>query len=112
MPAAVLTYNLDQPDKIHASGDVYIVTGEITFDTGDYAAGGLAITAASLGLDSVQRLLVGKTSIIRTSAYWLKSTGKLKIFLQDSISGIEAEHAASALTAQSIPFIAVGRKAE
>ena len=111
--SAVLTYNLDQPDKIHTTGDLYIVTGEITTDTGTYTAGGLVITPASLFLDSVQRLFVGKPSIVRTSAYWIKSTGRLRVFIEDAISGIELEVATgAALTASSIPFIAVGRKAE
>jgi hypothetical protein len=111
MAAAVFTYNLDNADRIQLGGNQWLVTGEITSDTGDYAAGGVAIAASSLNADTIDRLIVGKTSIIKTSAYWIKSTGKLKIFLEDVISGIEAEHAASALTAQSIPFIAVVRKA-
>ena len=111
MAAAVLTYNLDQPDKIHLGGGRYLVTGEITNDTGDYAAGGVAVTAASFGLDTIERLIVGKPSIVRTSAYFVKSTLKIKIFLEDVISGIEAEIGAVALTASSTPFIAVGKKA-
>ncbi len=111
MAAVAITYNLDQPDKVHLGGGRYLVTGEITFDTGDYATGGVAISASNLGLDTIDRFIVGKTSIIKTSAYWIKSTGKLKVFLEDGTSGIEAEHAASALTAQSIPFVAIGKKA-
>ena len=111
MAAAVLTYNLDNADRIQLGGNQWLVTGEITSDTGDYAAGGLTIAASSLNADTIDRLIVGKTSIVKTSAYYVKSTGKIKIFLEDAISGIEAEHAASALTAQSIPFIAVVRKA-
>jgi hypothetical protein len=112
MAAAVLTYNLDQADKVHLGGDRYLVTGDITTDTGDYASGGVAVTAASFGLDTIDRLLVGKPSIVATSVYWIKSTLKLKIFLENSISGIEAEHGVSALTASTIPFVVVGRKAE
>ncbi len=111
MAAPVLTYNLDQPDKVHLGGDRYLVTGEITTDTGDYAAGGTAVTAASFGLDTIDRLIVGKPSIVRTSAYFVKSTLKIKLFIEDGTTGIEAEHPTSALTAASIPFVAVGRKA-
>lgn len=112
MPAVAVTYNIDQPSRIHLRGDRYLITGEVTLDTGDYAAGGFALNATNLGVDVVERVLVGKPSIVRTSAYWIKSTSKVKVFLEDVITGIEAEHAASALTAQSIPFIAVVRDAE
>lgn len=111
MAAVALTYNLDTPDKVHLGGGRYLVTGDITFDTGDYATGGISLSASSFGLDTIDRVLVGKPSIVRTSVYWIKSSGKLKVFIEDAISGIEAEHAASALTAQTIPFVAVGRKA-
>lgn len=111
MAAAVLTFNLDQPDKVHLGGGRYLVTGEVTTDTGDYAAGGLAVTAANFAGDTIERILFGGSSIVRTHAYFVKSTLKIKVFLEDSISGIEAEHAASALTAQSWPFIAVVKKA-
>src|SRR5688572_12263625 len=110
MAAVVVTTNLDQADKVHLGGDRWLVTGEWTYDTGDYATNGLAVTAASLGLDSIDRLLVGHSSILGVDAYWIKSTGKVKFF-KDDIAGVSAEHAASAMTAQSVPFIAVGRKA-
>lgn len=110
MAAVALTYTIDE-DPLHLGGNRYLVTGEITTDTGDYASNGIALTASNFLLDSFDRVIVGKPSIIRTSAYWVKSTGKLKIFVEDAISGIEAEHPASALTAQSIPFVIVGRKA-
>lgn len=110
MAAAVLTFNLDQPDKVHLGGGRYLVTGEITTDTGDYATGGLTLAASSFGGDTIERLIVGHSSILGVDPYWVKSTGKLKIF-KDDAGGISAEHAASALSAQSWPFIAVVRKA-
>lgn len=110
MAAVAITYNLDQPDKVHLGGGRYLVTGEITFDTGDYATGGVAISASNLGLDTIDRFIVGHSSILGIDPYWIKSTGKLKVF-KDDAGGISAEHAASALTAQSIPFVAIGKKA-
>lgn len=110
MAAAVLTFNLDQPDKVHLGGGRYLVSGEITTDTGDYATGGLTVAAASFGLDTIDRLIVGHSSILGIDPYWIKSTGKIKVF-KDDAGGISAEHAASALTAQSIPFVAIGKKA-
>lgn len=111
MTTLVLTTILDQPERVQLAGDRWLVSGEFVTDTGDYVTNGIAIAASLLNADTIERLIVGKPSIVRTSAYWIKSTGKIKIFLEDTISGIEAEHAASALTAQSIPFIAVVRKA-
>ena len=110
MAAAVLTYNIDNADRVHLGGNQWLVTGEITTDTGDYAAGGLAIAASSLNADTIDRLIVGHSSILGVDPYWVKSTLKIKIF-KDDAGGISAEHAASALTAQSWPFIAVVRKA-
>ncbi len=111
MAAAVLTFNLDQPDKVHLGGGRYLVSGEITTDTGDYATNGLAVTAANFGGDTIERVLLGGSSIGRTHVYFVKSTLKIKVFLEDGTTGIEAEHGASALTAQSWPFIAVVKKA-
>lgn len=112
MAAAVLTYNLDNADRIQLGGNQWLVTGEITADTGDYAAGGVAVTAANFNATTIDRLILGGTSILGTHVYWVKSTLKIKVFKEDAISGVEAEHAASALTAQTWPFIAVVRKAE
>ena len=112
MAALTASYNLDNADRIQLGGDQWLVTGELTLDLGDYATGGLTVAASSLNADTIVRLIVGKPSVIKQSAYWIKSTGRIKLFLQDVISGIEAEQGnATAPGAQSIPFIAVVRKA-
>jgi hypothetical protein len=116
MAAAALTYNLDQPDLIHLEGDDYLVTGTITTDTGDYAAGGLAIVPSTFGLDTYETFILGPSSIATIHTYFIPGAsyilGKIKLFKEDGTTGIEAEHAASALTAQTWPFIAIGRKAK
>lgn len=112
MAAAVLTTNLGQADKVHLGGGKYLITGTITSDTGDYATGGLAVTAATFALDRLDTLFVATSSIISTRPYFDKANLKIKVFKEDGISGIEVEHAASALSAQVWPYIAIGFKAE
>ena len=110
MAALVVTTILDQPDRLPVTGQDALVSGEFVLDTGDYASGGFAVAASSLSADTIVRLIVGHSSILGVDAYWIKSTGKVKLF-KDDIAGVSAEHAASAATAQSIPFVAVVRKA-
>lgn len=113
MAAAVVTFNpaQNQLTPIQLKGDLHLAIGEITFDTGDYASGGVALAASLFSLDSVLAVNNGGSSIVRTHGYWVPSTGKFKIFIEDGTSGIEAEHGASALTAQSYPVVVLGRKA-
>lgn len=111
MAAVALTYNLDQADRIHLGGNAWLVSGTVTTDTGDYAAGGFALNATNLGVDSIDRVIVGKSTLATVHAYWVKSTQKVFVLEDDAISGIPAEHATGAMDAQTIPFIAVVRKA-
>jgi len=113
MSTLAVTYTIDQADPIHLSGDEYLVTGLVTVDTGDYVTNGIAVVPASFRLDTLQRIVLGHSSILGVDAYYVKATeatGKIKVF-KDDIAGVSAEHGASAMTAQSFPFIAVGKKA-
>lgn len=115
MTVLVVTPSLHSVEP-YPIGDGYaIVMGHFTVDTGDYVAGGFdvastaALRLANLRLTTVNRIIFGGGNIVRTRAYYVKSTGKVKIFLEDVATGIEAEHAAAAMTAANYPFIAVGQ---
>jgi len=110
-----ITYNLDQAVPIlEASGDVWMVTGELTFDTGAYVVNGSPIVPASFGLDTFKDVFLGGASVAQFRHYFVPGTdyvtGKIKSFIRNG-SGVEAELTAVAMTAQAIPFVVVGRKA-
>jgi hypothetical protein len=109
MAAAVFTTNV--ATRSHLEGDRWLVTGTITNDTGDSAAGGVLYPVAQLDATSIDRLLLFGTSIATTHVYWIKSTGKIDHFVEDSITGKEAVAGAAALDASTFAFVAVIRKA-
>jgi len=111
MADPVLTFALDQEIPVQISGDRYVVSGHFTYDTGTYVAGGAAIAASSLRLDSIDRLVLGGSSIGNHRQYWVKSTGKVMTFHKLTANFLPTEHTAVAMTAQTVPFIAFGRKA-
>jgi hypothetical protein len=115
MTALAYTVNLDYPTPLHLEGDKYLVTGTVTGDTGDYAADGTAFVPSQFGLDTYESLIFDHSSLATIHVFFnlgaSYALGKLKLFVEDSIEGIEAEHGDTAATAQTIGFIAVGRKA-
>jgi hypothetical protein len=109
MAAVVFTTNVAK--RRHLSGDYWLLTGWINTDTGDDAAGGQAYAVTQLDATTIERLVLFGTSVVRTHATWIKSTGKIAFFKEDGTSGIEAAVGAAALDAQTVPFLAVIRKA-
>jgi len=92
-------------------GDRWLLTGTITNDTGTQAAGGVAFDpVAGLGLTTLDRLLLGPSSVILNRSFWIKSTGKIQQFIEST--GTELDVGAAAATASTYPFIAIGHKAE
>src|SRR5258708_30055888 len=92
-------------------GDRWLITGTITNDTGTQAAGGTAYDpVAQLQLTTLERLLLGASSVILVRSFWVKSTGKIQQFIEST--GTELDVGAAAATASSFPFIAIGHKAE
>lgn len=108
---AAVVFTTDIRARIQLKGDKFLVLGYITNDTGDDAAGGQAYAVTQLDLTTIDSLILGGTSIVRTHSNWIKSTGKIQTFLEDGTSGIEAAVGAAALTAKTTPFVAIGSKA-
>lgn len=117
MTVLAVTVALDQEVPQHISGDVYVITGSITYDTGVYVTGGdlmtdtAAHTLANFRLNSVDRLVLDGGSIGNLRHVWVKSTGAIKSFHKLTANFLPVEHAASAMTAQTFGFIAFGRLA-
>jgi hypothetical protein len=117
MTVLAVTITLDQENPIQLSGDDYMISGTFTYDTGDYVAGGNIVSAtgaqclANFRLNSVTRLITDGGSIGNHRHVWLKSTGAVKTFHKLTGDFLPVEHAASAMTAQTIGFIAFGKKA-
>jgi len=108
MTTLVQTRDLSAPVKIRLAGTKVLVFGQLSWDTGDYVTNGIAVTAASFGLTTIDRIIFnGCSSILGANAYFDKANLKVKLFVDD-IAGVSAEMGASALTAQSLAFIAVG----
>ncbi len=68
----------------HVWGDQRVVDATLAFDTGDYAAGGVAITAAQFGLNSIQYVMPQPVGfeVSATPTFnlwnWIGSTSKLQ----------------------------------
>jgi len=113
-----IVVSLDQTEPLQVRGDKYVISGVVTVDTSSYTTGGLAALAdsaanclANFRLNSIDRIAFSDGgSIVDTRAFHVKSTGLIKLFKNVSGSA-EIEHAASAMTAASYPFIAFGRLA-
>lgn len=100
-----------QANPLPIRGDVHVAVGEVTTDGGDYAAGGFELAASLFDLDTIDHIQVGHSSAAGVTARFVKSTGKLFVWDEDNASGIEAEHAAAAISA-SFPVTVWGRKAD
>jgi len=117
MTTLATTYTLDNADPIQLSGDKYLVTGTINFNAGAGVVGGHSIVPATFGLDTFESFQVtSQTSILGHHAYFVPGAsyalGKVILFIDDTTSGVEvAETTADFAAAQSIVFVAIGRKA-
>jgi hypothetical protein len=103
-----LTINKLRED-IPAFGAVKFVPVTITFDS-SYPTGGEAIAASDFGLDKIHFVAVNAfTNVATKGVTWLSSTSKLKVWVEDSISGISAEAAGSSdQSAVSVEALVVG----
>jgi hypothetical protein len=109
---AAITYTTKVSNRTHLGGDRWLVTGTITIPGTDVdASGGTLYPIAQLDATTVDRMLVLGTSIIRTHAFWIKSTGKIAWFIEHGTTGDDAAVGAAAPGAQSAAFIAIIRKA-
>lgn len=117
MTALATTYTLDYRDPVHLEGDKYLVTGTINFNAGAGVVGGHSIVPATFGLDQfISFMVASQTSILGHHANFVLGAsyilGKVILFIDDTTSGVEvAETTADFAAAQTIDFIAIGRKA-
>ncbi len=85
MATAVLTFTADTNGRQRVGRQTQ-VTGKLVSDNGDYAAGGLAVTAATFGLSRLDSLNVdgtvidGTGAILAESAAYDDAAGKVTFF--------------------------------
>lgn len=85
MATAVLTFTADTNGR-QKVGKQWQVTGKLVSDNGDYAAGGLAVTASTFGLMRLDSLNVegtvidGTGAILAESAAYDDAAGKVSFF--------------------------------
>jgi hypothetical protein len=85
MATAVLTFTADSPGGRERVGKQTVVRGRLVSDDGDYAATGLAVTAATFGLSRLDQVdvhgLVADGATAATlfeGAYYDKTAGKIQ----------------------------------
>lgn len=107
--ALTFTALANDPRPAHVVGDLRLVLRTVTFDS-SYPTGGELITAADFGLSTIVFVgLNAETDVATKSVVWLPSTGALKIWVEDAISGIAAEAAnASNQSAVSVQLAVLG----
>lgn len=80
-------------DKLPLGGSRYLWLGSITLDN-SYPTNGEAIAASDFGADKILFVqLSGAANIVTKSLEWDRTNSKIKVFVEDAISGIAAEAA-------------------
>jgi len=85
MATAVLTFTADTNGRQRV-GRQHVVTGKLVSDDGDYAAGGMAVTAATFGLSRLDSLNIdglaidGTGAILAEPAAYDAEAGKVSFF--------------------------------
>lgn len=97
MAAAVITVTVVNN---WSDGKRQHVIGTLDFDTGDYAAGGIALTFNDPKIKSTKlRWLDIKGLSAQYRYVYVASTGKVQVFDEHQTSGVQAELAAAAVPA-------------
>jgi hypothetical protein len=85
MATAVLTFTADA-NGVQRVGKQTHKTGQLVSDNGDYAAGGLAVSASTFGLSRLDSVDVhgvvidGTAATLAEGATWDKAAGKISLF--------------------------------
>lgn len=114
MATAVLTFTADTNGGRIRSGRQIVVRGKLVSDNGDYAAGGLSVTAATFGLsrlDSVDThgvVIDGAGATAAEGATWDQSTSKVSFFEETGNAGPLAESNNTALSGYTLRVTARG----
>lgn len=86
MATAVLTFTQDSTQGRQREGKQTVVRGKLVSDDGDYAAGGLSVTAATFGLSRLDQVethgvvIDGTGAILAEGAAWDQAAGKISFF--------------------------------
>jgi len=84
------------------------VYASVTFDA-SYPTGGEILAASDFGLRGISSVTAGGADDATYHATYVRSTGGLKLFVEDGTTGIEAEAAnASDQSAVVVPVIVTG----
>lgn len=95
--------------KSGSLGDIKLVIADLTFVTDAYATGGVAITAAALGLTSIDGILnAGDEGTTNYLWSWIPSTGKLAAFNTGTDGATYNEAGADVITGQALRILAIG----
>lgn len=88
-------------------GDQQVKFATVTLDS-SYPTGGEAVTPALFELTQINEVIIHSTSVATKRAVWDSANSKIKLFVEDGTSGIEAEAAntsdQSAVSVQVIVF--------
>lgn len=114
MATAVLTFTASTNGRQRV-GKQYHVSGVLTSDDGDYAAGGLAVTASTFGLNRLDDVRIygvasdGATAgILFESAYYDATTGKVQLATSAGDGDPMDEGNTTSLSGYTIRVTAVG----
>lgn len=112
MALTIAKYTTPDPLLRLGRGDVVLWVGKITFDN-SYPTGGEAVAASDFDLDSIIFLAPAGLSNVATKLVLAdQANSKLLIYVEDAISGIQAQASnASDQSAVSVDIMVIGRKA-
>jgi hypothetical protein len=86
-------------------GDQQVRFARVTLDT-SYATGGEPISPALFGLTSITALVITSANVASRRPVWVPATQRIRVFVEDGTSGIEAE-AANASNQSTVVFEAM-----
>lgn len=92
-------------------GDRRSVTAKLVFDTGDYADGGIAVTAAQFGLQVLEVVIplgCAFSATLANAVSWDPATSKLVLFECGADGDMLDEKPAEAMTATTLNVLAIG----
>jgi hypothetical protein len=90
-------------------GDRQVRFATVTLDA-SYPTGGEDVAAPLFNLSQINEVVIHSTSVATKRAVWDRATSKIKLFVEDAVTGIEAEAAnASNQSAVTVQVMVVGK---
>lgn len=94
-------------------GNKRVRIATLAFDTGDYAAGGIAVTPGQFGLASISAVLFQGASVDSDTKanvpFWNATTGKIQLFESAGDGDPMDEKPAEAMVASTLRLVVIGR---